>query len=63
MSESHHDHHEYVVLDRVDDAVVTHANAKPRSTLKGPRSRRARIMSEQSDSALNATAGLRIQLA
>ena len=63
MPQSHHDHQEHVVLDGVDDAVVTNTNTKPGSTLKSPRSRRARVLSEQRDGALDATAGLRVKLA
>lgn len=63
MSKSHDDDHEHVVLDGVDDAVVTNSNTKPRSALKSLRSRWARILGEQGDGTLDATAALGIELA
>lgn len=63
MRKSHHDHQEHIVLDPVDDAVVTNTNTKSRSTRQSPRTWRARILSEQGDGALDATAGSRIELA
>ena len=62
MSQSHQDHQEHVVFDGVDDAVVADADAKPWSAPKGLCTRWARIGGEQGDGALDAAAGLRIEL-
>lgn len=38
MAQSHDDHKQHVILNRVNDAVVTNANSKARSALQGFRS-------------------------
>jgi len=63
MSKSHDDHQQHVVLDGVDDAIVADSNSKTRPALEGTCPRRARILREQSDCALDPPANLRIEFA
>ena len=63
MTQPHHDHHQYVVLDRVDDAVIADADTKARAAPEGPCTWRSRIVGEQGDRAVDATANLRVELA
>jgi hypothetical protein len=63
VSEPHDNHQEHVVLDRVDDAVVTDPNTKPEPTLQRSRTGWSRVLCEQGDRSLHATTDLRVELA
>ncbi len=52
-----------VVFDRVDDAVVTHTDAKAGAPTQGSGSGWPRILSQKGDGSLNATTHLWIHLA
>ena len=63
VAEAHdHDQH-HIVVHGVADAVVADADAKTRPALQGSRARRARVLCQQGDRALNALSNLRIELA
>lgn len=57
------DNGEYPIVDGVDDAVVTDADAKAVSPLKPPGSWWTWVVCEQRDGALNAVADLGVELA
>lgn len=51
-----------VVLDGVKDAIVANPHTEARAALQGSCARRARILAEQCDSALNALLRLWVEL-
>lgn len=63
MSKPDHDHYQHIVIDGVEDAVITDSNTKARPTMKSSCARRSGILGEQADCALDATENLRIELA
>lgn len=63
MAERDDDDQKHVVGDRVDDAVVPDAHAQAGSPAQGTRGRRTWVVGEERDRALDAVAGLRIELA
>lgn len=63
IPESYDHHQEHVVLDGVDEAIVADTDAKSRPALERPRARRPRIVGEQSNGALEASASLGVELA
>lgn len=63
MPEPYDDDQQDLVLDCVDDAVVTYPDTKAGPTLEGTCTRGSRIVRKQRNRALEATTNLRIKLA
>ena len=62
MSKPHDDDQQHIVFHCVDDPVVADPDTKTRPTLEGTCTWRARILGEESDRTLDATANLRVKL-
>ena len=63
MSERHDDDEENIVVNRVDDPVVTDPNAQTRPTLQCAGGRRSRVQCQQRDGTLEATTDRWVKLA
>ena len=63
MPHPHHDNCEHVILDGVDDPVISHPDPeKPGTILQSTRTRWARISGESEDRTTNACPDLRVNL-
>ncbi len=63
MPKPHDDDQQHVVLDGVNNSIVTDSDSKTRPALQSTCTWRARILREQSDCALNSPASLRVEFA
>ncbi len=57
------DNHKSVVLNRVDDAVVPHANPESRPATQGTRCRGPRVVRQEGDCSLDTWANVRVEFA
>lgn len=63
MPESHDHDQQHVVRNRVDDAVVPHANPESWPAPQSPGCRRSWVLGEESDRSLYPRASIRIEFA